>query len=608
MSKYFSDLMAIINIKKIRYGAALIISAFHQFRLRFVVLIFLGLIGGLSESIGIGAAIPLFYLMTGQRPEEADIVSRSIAFLFAHLHIPLTPVFLLSFILFLFITKAIIQFIARYTTARIVSRFEEHMRRDLLDRTLKTTWPHLLQYKSGHLEAVFLYDMERAGSVLNLLSVTILTATTFLTYTIVALTISTPITLITLALGSALFLILKPYFYRTRQLFQEAVDLQKTMSHHISENFAGAKIIKATGTEHKVIEKINRYFRMLRNAKTRSSFYRQSTLAFTEPIGFILITILFIVSYRSPGFNIASFAVVMYLIQKMFSFTQSLQTQGHNINEMIPNLKAVFDYRKTARKNKEEETGSAPFHFERNIAFNHVHFSYDTERPVISDVTFDIPKGSMIGLVGSSGAGKTTIGDLILRLFTPQEGTITVDGDEIQSISLAQWRKHIGYVSQDAFLLNETIRNNIIFYSDSVTANDMEQATKMANIYDTIQALPEGFDTVVGERGVKLSGGQRQRIVLARALARNPDILLLDEATSAIDNESEALIQKAITSLHGKVTTLIIAHRLSTIMHADMVVVLEHGRIVESGQPQALLNNPTSHFARLYAAAERSHS
>lgn len=209
----------------------------------------------------------------------------------------------------------------------------------------------------------------------------------------------------------------------------------------------------------------------------------------------------------------------------------------------------------------------------------------------------------MIGIIGPSGAGKTTTVDLILRLFEPQSGTILIDGVPSTEIRLHELRRNIGYVSQDIFLENDTIEQNIKFYRGYITDEDMMKAAKDAGIYEFIGELPKGFQSMIGERGILLSGGQRQRVILARILAQNPQILILDEATSSLDNESEAVVRQSLDNLKGKVTVIIIAHRLSTVMHLDRLLALEHGRIMEEGTPQELLENPKSYFHKVYKLA-----
>ena len=234
--------------------------------------------------------------------------------------------------------------------------------------------------------------------------------------------------------------------------------------------------------------------------------------------------------------------------------------------------------------------------FNHKFELQHVAFAYGSSQLVLEDVNFAVSEGEMVGLVGASGVGKTTIVDLLLRLLKPQKGDLLLDGQSVEEISLKEWRINIGYVSQDIFLINDTILNNIKFYKDSLDMEDVVEAAQMANIYDFIKNLPQQFETIVGERGVRLSGGEKQRLVLVR----KPKILILDEATSALDNESEMLIQKSIEALRGKVTIIAIAHRLSTILDFDKVLVLDSGKIIEQGTPRELLKDVNSKFYKIY--------
>ncbi|MBI2063435.1 MAG: ATP-binding cassette domain-containing protein [Candidatus Yanofskybacteria bacterium] len=352
--------------------------------------------------------------------------------------------------------------------------------------------------------------------------------------------------------------------------------------------------------EKAVLNKSMFYFDEL--SVTRLGIYKYNSIlgVFLEPITLAVIMPIFVFSYRSPGFNIASFIAILYLVQKMFSFMQSFQIRLSLINEGIPHLMSILDYQDEARKYKEKDTSGAPFSFKLAIEFKDVDFYYNADRPVLNGLNFKIKKGETAGLIGPSGSGKTTLADLILRLLLPTGGHLIIDGEDIAKIDLADWRKHIGYVSQDIFLLNDSIENNIRFYNSKVSDSQIVEAAKRAQIYDFIKEQPKQFKTEVGERGLQLSVGQRQRIVLARVLVLSPEVLILDEATSALDNESEAAIQTAISSLRGQMTIIIIAHRLTTVMNADKILVLDEGKIVEEGEPNKLLADPKSYFHRLY--------
>ena len=229
--------------------------------------------------------------------------------------------------------------------------------------------------------------------------------------------------------------------------------------------------------------------------------------------------------------------------------------------------------------------------FDSAITVKDMSFAYEPGRPVLQDVSITIPKGKKIALVGQSGSGKSTMSDLIIRLYDPQTGSIELDGINIKEFSLESYRAKIGIVSQDTFLFNETVAANIAFGKENISREAIIQASILANAHDFISALPQGYDTPIGDRGLMLSGGQRQRLAIARALARQPELLIFDEATSALDAESEKQVQDSIAHLLKGRTALIIAHRLSTIMDADCIHVFEAGRIVESGTHQELLKN-----------------
>ncbi len=225
---------------------------------------------------------------------------------------------------------------------------------------------------------------------------------------------------------------------------------------------------------------------------------------------------------------------------------------------------------------------------EQGVRFNLVGFSYGVE-PVLQDVDLLVPRGSIVAIVGPSGAGKSTMLDLVARFYDPQSGSVEMDGKDLRSLTRESILGHIAVVSQDTFLFNTSIGENIRYGRPEASQAEVEAAARAANIHEFVVTLPEKYATTVGERGAKLSGGQRQRIAIARAILKDPAILLLDEATSALDSESESLVQEAINNLMKGRTTLVIAHRLSTIQHADLIVVLENGRIVERGRHAELL-------------------
>ena len=588
------------TVRKIIYLFNLTADFITSYKKGFIFILILGFINGISGSIGVGIIIPLFSLFSDNNIAGTDFITQSTEKLFSIFQVPLTAPLLIAFMVFLFGLKALAQFIAKYNTEKLAARFEEDLRTELLKKTLRASWPFLSNQKIGHLERTLFFDVNQSSTILLQIGNGILIITSFIAYSIVAFNISAPITFATLLFGIILFPALKPLFYKIRKLSEQTSLLYKEVANHVGENIIGVKVVKTTATEGSVIKEGSDYFKKLRLARTRAGMNSYAIGSSIEPIGIVFVSIMFIFSYRLPGFNIASFGVVVYLIQKIFSFIQSIQGQFQTFISITPNMENVKNYRMATENHTEASPGSDTFSFNKSLEFKDVSFSHNKNSPILNKINLAVTKGQMVGIIGPSGAGKTTIADILLRLLVPNEGDILLDGKNFLKIDIKEWRKNIGYVPQDIFLINDTIENNILFYDQSITHETVVQATKTANIYDFIEELPDKFNTIVGERGVKLSGGQKQRIVLARALTRKPQILILDEATSAIDNESEVLIQEAIQALKGQVTVIIIAHRINTIMRTDLIFVLDRGKLVASGQPNDLLKDENSYLHKVY--------
>ncbi len=260
----------------------------------------------------------------------------------------------------------------------------------------------------------------------------------------------------------------------------------------------------------------------------------------------------------------------------------------------------IFGLMDTPSRIREEPDADPLVVEEGEVEFDDVSFGYDDSENIVEDISFDVDGGDTVALVGPTGAGKSTVMKLLLRMYDVDEGAIRIDGTDLREATIPSLRQALGYVSQETFLFYGTVRENIEYGTFGAEKEEVVEAAKMAEAHAFIQNLPEGYDTKVGERGVKLSGGQRQRIALARAILKDPDILVLDEATSDVDTETEMLIQRSLDKLTADRTTFAIAHRLSTIRDADKIVVLEDGKIVERGSHDELLE-ADGLYAKLWA-------
>ncbi len=563
---------------------------FGNYKPHLLTLALLGFLGGLLGGVGINTLVPLLSFVSGQGSSNGDWLTGLVRQLFGHLSLDFHLKNLLIFMVALFVLKGVVTVIFSYINGRVTSDYEERKRNFLFQSVLGANWAYLMQQKLGHLQAVVINDIQQSKSMMVMASSAMLTLANLIVYTLVAVNISWQVTALTFGFGSFIFfVILRPVVGRVRKISAEDERVNKDIAHYVGENILGMKTVKVSGVARQVNSVAGRYFNQMKNLRIRSAIIGALSGSLLEPASFIFIAALLAFSFKTPGFNLVEFAVVIYMSKQIFVYIEQLQSLYVGAAAVIPYTQRVLDYERAALEHKEIDSGSQPFSLQSKLEFQNVSFAYRSDQPVLDNISFQIGRGEMVGLIGPSGAGKTTIVDLILRLFTPTVGPILVDGVNIQDIKLEEWRGKIGYVSQDIFLTNDTIANNIRFYDNSLNSSAIEEAARMANIYDFIQSLPEKFETIVGERGVMLSGGQRQRVIIARVLARRPELLILDEATSALDGESEAKIQATVRNLRGRVTVLVIAHRLSTIQNADRLLVVKDGRITQEGKPADVL-------------------
>jgi ATP-binding cassette, subfamily C, bacterial len=301
----------------------------------------------------------------------------------------------------------------------------------------------------------------------------------------------------------------------------------------------------------------------------------------------------------------AELLVLLFIFARLMPRVTGLYEKSQLLASLLPAFEAVLGFERrafVAARTRIEPSRSIDCH--RELALDHVTFAYETDRnePAVRDVSLAVAIGTTTAIVGSSGSGKSTIADLLMALIQPSAGRLLLDGCTVGPECVAAWRRQIGYVPQETFLFHESIRANLLWARPEATEPELWYALQLAAADDFVRALPQGLDTVVGDRGALVSGGERQRLALARALVRQPRVLILDEATSALDSESESRIQKAIERLHRKVTVIIITHRLSTIRHADTIHVLEKGRLIQTGTWDELRALERGRFHELWRA------
>jgi subfamily B ATP-binding cassette protein MsbA len=515
----------------------------------------------------------------------------------------------LQVVIFIIVTSVALKNFFVWLAGNLGAQLQEYVTRDVRD-AVYTHLQHLplgffARTKVGQIISRIITDTAQVKNVITtLVTQSFQSAALVLAYIAVLLSTSLSLTLIALLVAPLVIGALQPLLKRLRRGYRRIGDDYGEMTSVLQEAVTGVRLVKSFRAEpyeeKRFLDASGRYSEGLMRI-TRVAFLSQPITEFLGTL--VAVAILWIgarmvlVSATLQSAQLITFLViVMRLLQPMKQLSQ-IPTVAQQALAASERLFEVLDSPTELMTDKGTRTVDG---FHDRVTFERVGFAYEDE-PVLIDIDFTARKGDVIALVGPSGAGKSTLVDLIPRFYEPTAGRILVDGVDSRDIQLTSLRSLTGIVSQDTVLFNDTVRNNIAYgAADRFTDEQIMAAARAANAYGFVSELPKGYDTVLGERGTRLSGGQRQRIAIARALLIDPPILILDEATSALDTESERLVQEAIDRLLAGRTVFVIAHRLSTIIHADQILVLDRGRIVERGTHQQLLGKRGA-YHRLYS-------
>lgn len=514
----------------------------------------------------------------------------------------------LKFVCAIIIASVLLSNVFRYLTARQIERFKVNMvgklRQAVFDNAIQLHLGFFSSERKGNLISRVVTDVQEVeNSVANSFSAAFKELFTLVSFLYVLFKIS-----ITLSLFSFLVIPISGAFIAVivRKMRKEARDGQNRLSGLISlmdEVFGGMRVVKGFNAEGYIRKKFQLENQGYQQSIKSMAYKREMSAPFSEFMGVTVVALILLfggqmVLSGESDLSAEEFITYIAIFSQVMRPAKEIANAFSNTQRGIAAGERVLQLLDAENVIKEKSNALHIDKFEKSIDVKMVSFSYDDNTRVLHDIDFRLERGKTIALVGSSGGGKSTIADLIPRFYDPTEGQITIDEHDLRDLSVASLRQLMGIVTQESILFNDTIFNNIAFGTQA-TEKEVRQAAEIANAHLFISQQPQGYQTVIGERGTKLSGGQRQRISIARAILKNPPLLILDEATSALDTESEKLVQDALTRLMANRTVLVIAHRLSTIQHADEILVIDRGRIIERGTHAELLENPDGFYRKL---------
>ena len=560
----------------------------------------LGLVASFAEGLGIGLLIPLVDTLLGDAPSApAGPFAHLMQALGAHVGENLRLIVLGIGILGLISVKACVIWGYAVLAARLNGRVTHDLRLALFSQLVRVRYGSIATADQGHLANVLEAQTYRTSEALMVLSNLIGAACTVLVFALLLLLISWPLTLIVAAGVGLVSLFVRMMARRARHHGDALVLAYAELTGHIVESLGQLRTIRLFGQEVSQTTRFERTSDTLRRSFVRAEATTGVIAPTTELLYLPVFLLVLLIAWRF-GIGLPSllaFLVLLYRMQAPLKALDHARVALGTYDAAVREVTALLERTRIP----ETAGGGRPFvALERQVAFDRVSFSYDGERLAVSDVSFRIDKGEVLALVGGSGAGKSTLVHLLFRLYEPDAGMILVDDVPLAELELRAWRQRLAFAGQDADLFSGSVLENIAYGRPTAAREAIERAARLAHADHFIAALPHGYETRVGPRGLSLSGGQRQRIALARALVREPDLLILDEATNALDGLSERAIQETIEELRGKLTIILIAHRLSTVRVVDRVVVMMEGRLAEQGRPRELLRRGGL-YARLHA-------
>ena len=553
------------------------------------VLVGLGIAASLAEVIGIGLLIPLLGLMLQPaEPETLSGIERTIRAIMVDHDGRIRYGLVAGLILSLIVLKTMILGAYAFVASSMTGRIAMDLRLELWNRVANAEMSWFSRSDQGRLLNIIANQTYRATEALSSLTVLIVSSSTVFVFGTFLLVLSPPLALVVVVVGTPVFFLVRRLTRLAKRFGSDLGQAYAGLAGRVMELLAAMKTVRVFNQQEAEAQRFAGSAERVRVAFLRTEMMARLIGPVLEllylPVFFAVVAFSLM-----QGIGIPLLLAFLLLLYRMQAPLKALDGARVSVAEYTPALEDIEWLLESAQDERARRGHRLSSGLEQRIVIDDLWFSYPgTEAPVLRGVSTELTHGEVVALVGPSGAGKSTLVNLLFGLYTPDSGSILIDGEPLEELDVRSWRQHIAFAGQDSELLSGSARYNIAYAVPNASLDRVQAAAHAVRAHDFVAELPEGYDADLGTRGALLSGGQRQRIALARALMREPDLLVLDEATNAVDSATELAIQSAIERLAGKTTILIIAHRTSTLMSADRVLVMEAGRIVEDAAPGKL--------------------
>ena len=571
---------------------------FVQFPWHFVLLFGLVLGQALTNTLSVVAIAPITDFLLGHIGENSSQVTRYFVYWISLIGIDANLLTVCIIFIGIIAVNSLTSIATQYALLRIKYDVLTHLLTDTMGRFFRARFLFFSQGDMGVLLNSFHQELNKVGDTFGHIANFFANILQVMIFLVVPYLLSPKLTVIflviTLIISSPLWIIRKISY----NLGKKNTETANTASGVLHETLTAAKLFLGFGRQENAVQRYHDAFSNHALVSVKFQTLQRGMLYIFPPLGITAAIVAMYIGYLD-GVSFSDIAMILFALHRLMPIIGSVMQLKTSIEGFTPAYEQIERLRKDAIALEEPRGGAAFTGLQEGLRFKEVSFRYPGRKATLEGVSMQIRKGQMTALVGQSGAGKTTLVDLMLGLYGQSGGDILLDGKNLSQFDLNSYRQRVGYVPQDPQLFNTTVRENLLWSAPGASEQNIWNACSLANAEPFVRELPDQLETVLGDRGVRLSGGQRQRLALARAIIRKPDLLILDEATSSLDTESEGLIQKSIDKLSSEMTIIVIAHRLSTIRNVDHVYVLDKGKIIEEGSYRQLTNKVGSRLREM---------
>jgi len=562
-----------------------------------VIIISLSFVTAVLEGISLGFILPILEQARRNASGDTSVYMEYFISAYAALGVPFTVEYIIVGVTLVMAVRFSLSFLVEWQSKRLKQEYVRHLRASAFDSVLGASVAHIDRQRDDDILNTIVTETQLAGNAIKRLVTIVEEGLLSLVYLCIALLLAPRLTVVAAVFLGGLTVVVRAVPASGDEVGERVASANERVQSAAQAATQGIHEIKLFGLGEEIRERFHAAAAEHSDSTTRRGRNKAAILNAQQLGTAVAIFLLIYGGLVYAGLSLSALGVFMFAMYRLLPRISTLNTQIYTLEADLPHLVTTQEFTRAFGDEAEPSGDRTPPDMVEEIRFEDVSFGYEDDDAVLEDVSFDVERGEFVAFVGSSGAGKSTVVSLLTRLYTPDSGAVIADGTDVSEFDVVRWREHVTMVRQNPYIFNESLRYNVTLGNREASRAELERACEVANVTEFLDSLPEGYDTELGDDGVRLSGGQRQRIAIARALLRDAEWIVLDEATSDLDSALEDEVHRGIEDAAGKRGLIVIAHRLGTVLDADRIYTMEDGRIIEAGSHEELIDQDGTYFS-----------